>query len=118
MPQINLQQLAYNLSVKVLEGLIQQQKALSVQRFVYKDIEFSFRVPYKFEFNFDGQYYYHENDELEIYLREEKFEDLVIEFYDSIYCLWLGYAQKDDSELSAGATCLKKTLHNMIEVDE
>lgn len=115
MAQINVNQLAYNLSVRALEDLIQQQKSFSISEFEYEGAKFSFRVPYNFDFRFDGQYYYHENEQLEIYVREKKFEDLVVEFYDTIYCLWTGYAQRDDSELTANAAELKKTLRNMIE---
>ena len=113
---INTQQVAYNFGMNALNELIRQQKMFSISSFEYNETKFNFRVPYKLGFSFDGKHYYHENDELEIYAREEKLEDLLIEVYDSIYCLWKGYAEKKDSELSKGAIELKNTLKKMIEV--
>lgn len=56
-----------------------------------------------------------ENDDLDIVIFDEKFEDALKFFYDEFSMLWDEYALEDDSNLSEDAKKLKTTIHSLVE---
>ena len=110
------QDVAYNLGMIEVFELIKQQKCFMVSTFDYKSQRFTFRVPYKLDYKFDGQYYCHENEELDIFVREAGVGEFIISFYEYFYVLWKEYAEADDKDLYGDALGLKKLLLNMCEV--
>ena len=116
MPLLNNSEIAYNLGMYATAQLIKQQKLLMCQSFEYKDLKFVFRVPYKLDYVFDGEYFVHENDELDIVVRAENFEKFLESFYEFMYVLWTEYAQAKDESLHTDAIEFKRLLLNMCEV--
>ena len=107
---------AYNWDMDALAQLIKQQKVLYVPTFEYDGMTFNFRVPYRLDYKHDGEYYLHENEQLDIYVREEEFSKFVASLYEQFYVLWTEYAEEQDDKLHADAREFKKLLLSMCEV--
>jgi len=116
MPLIKTSELAYNLSMNAIEQLIKQQRMFLVSNFQYKDLKFVFRVPYKLDYAFDGEYFIHENNELDIFVRETSFDKFLASFHEFMFVLWAEYAEERDENLHIDAIELKRLLINMLEV--
>jgi hypothetical protein len=107
---------AYNWGVDALAQLLKQQKVLYVPTFECEGMTFNFRVPYRLDYKYDGQYYLHENEELDIHVREEDFSQFVASLYEQFYVLWTEYAEEQDDKLHTDAREFKKLLLSMCEV--
>jgi len=91
-----------------------QRPKLPVSRIEYKDLKLEFIKPYPMTIKAESGYLVHENMKMNLIVNGKTLEELVEEFFSSIYFLWRDIVLADDSELHSSAIKLKQYMLSLV----
>jgi len=100
----------YNDVEKPIFQIFSQKPKLPISRIEYKDLKLEFIKPYSMTIKAEGGYLVHESKKMNLVICGKTLEELVEEFFSSMYFLWHDIVLEEECKLHSSAIKLKKYL--------
>ena len=102
---------AYNHDIeKPIFQVFSQKPKLPISRIEYKDLKLGFIKPYPMTIKAEEGYLVHENKKMNLVICGKTLEELVEEFFNSMYYLWHDIVLEEECKLHSSAIKLKEYL--------